>query len=438
MRSIRARLLVGLLLLVAVVSLIVGSITYRRVLGEASTLFDYQLRQMALSLGDQASYLAEDELPPNPENSDFVIQIWDASSGRRITSPGLPFLDTAILGYSDLTVQNERWRVYARETQTSVIQVAQPWAVRERLARQAALRVIVPLLLLLPLMAAAAAWIISRAMRPLKSITTQIEHRDIHSLSPVAAADLPAEVSPLVEELNRLLGRLAAAFASQRDFVADAAHELRSPLTALSLHLQLVDRARDDAERSAATARLRAAIDRATHLVSQMLTLARNEPEGVPVNAAPTALAAIARDAAADVQPLAQQHRIRIELDTPQEVAVPGDAEALQILVRNLLDNAIRYSPEDSTVRVRAFCSPGGQPVLEVQDQGPGIAPSDRPRAFARFYRAPDASEGGSGLGLAIVKAIAERHGAQVALADAAPHGLQVVVTFPKPSGTGS
>jgi two-component system OmpR family sensor kinase/two-component system sensor histidine kinase QseC len=433
MRSIRARLLVGLLLLVTVVSLIVGSITYRRVLGEASTLFDYQLRQMAISLGEQATYLSSPyALPVNP-NSDFAIQIWDIYGKRIISSPGLPFLDTATLGYSDLTVQNERWRVYAREneTGTSVIQVAQPWAVRERLARQAALRVIVPLLLLLPLMAAAAAWIIARAMRPLKSITTQIEHRDIHSLSPVAAADLPAEVSPLVDELNRLLGRLAAAFASQRDFVADAAHELRSPLTALSLHLQLVDRARDDNERAIATTRLRAAIDRATHLVSQLLTLARNEPQGVPVTSIPAALATIVRDALSEVQPLAQQRRIRIEFDESADATVRADTEALRIMVRNLLDNAIRYSPEDSTVRVRAARSPAGAAVLEVADEGPGIAPGDHSRAFARFYRAPDASEGGSGLGLAIVKAIAERHGAQVTLASADPHGLRVVVTFP-------
>ena len=435
MRSIRSRLLVGLLLLVAVVSLIVGSISYRRVLGEASTLFDYQLRQMALTLGDQASYMSGYALPANPENSDFVIQIWDGSSGRRIYSPGFPFLETATLGYSDLTVQNERWRVYAdiSADHTSVIQVAQPWAVRERLARESALRVILPLLLLLPLMAGAAAWIIARAMRPLQSITTQIEHRDIHSLAPVAAADLPAEVSPLVEELNRLLGRVGAAFASQRDFVADAAHELRSPLTALSLHLQLVERARDDAERGVATLRLRAAIERATHLVSQLLTLARNEPESVPVNALPTALGAIVREAAGDLQPLAQERRIRIELDTPGEVDVRADAEALRILVRNLLDNAIRYSPEDSMVRVRALRDPAGLALLEVADQGPGIAPTDRSRAFARFYRAPDASEGGSGLGLAIVKAIADRHGAQIALADADPHGLRVVVTFPGP-----
>jgi signal transduction histidine kinase len=425
-RSIRARLLVGLLLLVTVMSLVVGSITYRRVLIETSTLFDYQLRQMAISLGDQASFMSGYELPAHPENSDFVIQIWDVF-GTRLYSPGLPFLDKAILGYSDLTVQNERWRVYARATETSVIQVAQPWRVREKLAREAALRVLLPLLALLALMAAAAAWIVGRAMRPLKGLTAQIEHRDIHSLSPLAAADLPAEVSPLVEELNRLLDRLSAAFASQRAFVADAAHELRSPLTALSLQLQLLERARDEAERDLATTRLRAAIERATHL----LTLARNEPEGVAEAPTRAALDQIARDAVGDVLPLAQQRRIGVGLDAPAAVAVQADAEALRILVRNLLDNAVRYSPEDSAVRMRVYRDPGGQAVLEVSDQGPGIAPADRSRAFARFYRAPGASEGGSGLGLAIVKAIADRHGAQIELADAVPQGLRVVVRFP-------
>ncbi|MEJ0007206.1 MAG: ATP-binding protein [Steroidobacteraceae bacterium] len=431
MRSIRGRLLAGLLLLVAVMALVVGSLTYRRILGETSNLFDYQLRQMAISLGDQASFMSSDTLVGNPENSDFVVQIWDRFSGTRISSPGLPFLDKAILGYSDLTVQNQRWRVYALLNQTSVIQVAQPWSVREQLAREAALRVVIPLLLLLALMAAAAAWIVARAMRPLKSITTQIEHRDIHSLTPLGASDLPAEVSPLVEELNRLLDRLSGAFASQRAFVADAAHELRSPLTALSLQLQLLERARDDTDRELATSRLRAAIDRATHLVSQLLTLARNEPEGVAEAPTRTALDLVARDAAGEVQPLAHERRTTVELDAPTSVVVKADAEALRILVRNLIDNAVRYSPEDSTVRVRVYRDPGGQAMLDVIDQGPGIAPADRPRAFARFYRAPGASEGGSGLGLAIVKAIAERHGAQIELADAAPQGLRVVVSFP-------
>jgi signal transduction histidine kinase len=432
MRSIRARLLLGLLLLVAVMSLIVGSITYRRVLGEISTLFDYQLRQMALSLGDQASVLSGYPLPPQAENSDFVIQIWDIF-GTRVFSPQLPFVSNAVLDYSDLTFQGKRWRVYVLVNRTSVIQVAQPWSVRETLAREAAVRIVVPLLVLLALMAAAAAWIVAGAMRPLKGLTTQLEHRDIHSLAPLAAPDLPAEVSPLVEELNRLLERLSGAVASQRAFVADAAHELRSPLTALSLQLQLLERARDEPERGLATARLRAAIERATHLVGQLLTLARNEPEGPSGDPNPVALGGITQNAVADVQPLAQQRRIRIDVDAPPDIAVKAEAEAVQILVRNLLDNAVRYSPEDSSVRVRVLRNPRGQAVLEVSDQGPGIAPEDRSRAFDRFYRAPGATAGGSGLGLAIVKAIAQRHAAEVTLGDAEPHGLRVEVLFPAP-----
>jgi two-component system, OmpR family, sensor kinase len=431
-RSIRGRLLVGLLLLVAVMSLITGSITYRQVLGETSILFDYQLRQMALSLGDPASFMSGYPLPPDAENSDFKIQIWDIF-GRRLRSPGLPLLDKAILGYADLTVQNERWRVYALATRTSVIQVAQPWSVRERLAREAALRVILPLLILLPLMAAAAAWIVTRAVRPLKGLTTQIEHRDVHSLTPLVAANLPAEVSPLVQELNRLLERLAAAFESQRAFVADAAHELRSPLTALSLHLQLLERAREEPDRELATTRLREAIDRATHLVSQLLTLARNEPDVQPAEQMPTALDAIARNAAADVQPLAEQRRIQLQVDAPLPAMVKADPDALRILVRNLIDNAVRYSPEDSIVQVRVHANSHRQTVLEVTDQGPGIPAADRSRAVARFYRAPGAAEGGSGLGLAIVKAIAQRHRAEVTLVDAVPHGLRVLVSFPTP-----
>jgi two-component system OmpR family sensor kinase/two-component system sensor histidine kinase QseC len=432
MRSIRARLLLGLLLLVAVMSLIVGSITYRRVLGEISTLFDYQLRQMALSLGDQASVLSGYPLPPQAQNSDFVVQIWDIF-GTRVFSPQLPFVSNAVLDYSDLTFQGKRWRVYVLANRTSVIQVAQPWSVRETLAREAAVRIVVPLLLLLALMAAAAAWIVARAMRPLKGLTTQLEHRDIHSLAPLAAPDLPAEVSPLVEELNRLLDRLSDAFASQRAFVADAAHELRSPLTALSLQLQLLERARDEPERALATSRLRAAIERATHLVAQLLTLARNEPEGPAGDPNPVALATIAHNAVADVQPLAQQRRIQIDVDAPGEITVKAEAEALQILVRNLLDNAVRYSPEGSLVRLRVYRNPRAQAVLEVSDQGPGIAAADRSRAFARFYRAPGATAGGSGLGLAIVKAIAQRHAAAVTLGDAEPHGLRVEVLFPAP-----
>jgi hypothetical protein len=163
MTSIRARLLIALIILVALISLIAAAVTYRRVLNETSTLFDYQLRQMALSLRSQISLAPRIEVPPDQSDSDFVVQIWDVFGARTYLSrPGLPMINQTVLGYADLTLRGEAWRAYGLQTADGVIQIAQPVRVREGLARAAAERVVIPLLLLLPIMIAACAWIVRR------------------------------------------------------------------------------------------------------------------------------------------------------------------------------------------------------------------------------------------------------------------------------------
>ena len=319
MTSLRVRLLVGLLALVVAVSLLAGVVSYRRVLDETSTLFDYQLRQMALSLRNQISIAPRVELPPDQGDSDFVIQIWDPFGARvYLSRPGLPLINRATLGYDDLTLQGARWRVFSLQTIDGVIQIAQPWRVREQLAGEAALRVALPLLLLLPLMAAAVAWIVGRSLRPLRRVTADVQQRDVHSLSPIAAADLPQEVAPLIAELNRLLARLAEAFDAQRAFVADAAHELRSPLTALKLQLQLLARAPDDAARDEARGKLGAAIERSMHLVEQLLTLARSEADGSRGQTQALALDEVVRSGMADAHTLAVERGTDVSLEAPQ------------------------------------------------------------------------------------------------------------------------
>src|SRR6185312_7298603 len=319
-----------------------------------------------------------------------------------------------------------------------------PWSVRDALARQAAFRVLAPILLLLIAMAAAVVWIVGGAIAPLKRLAAEVQRRDAGSLEPITAPELPVETAPLIDELNRLLERLRRAFEKQRTFVADAAHELRSPLTALSLQLQLLDRARDESARSEARVRLGSAIERAIHLASQLLTLARQEPEGAPLQLQPVALEACARQAIEDVHALAEQRQIELSLAGAAEpaganepVLVNGDRDALRILVRNLVDNAVRYSPVGGKVMVRidrtAEPQPIASPRLTVVDEGPGIAPAERERVFDSFFRRADAAEGGSGLGLAIVSAIANRHRARITLEDAEPQGLKVTVTFPPP-----
>jgi signal transduction histidine kinase len=434
MSSIRARLLVALIILVALISLLAAAVTYRRVSNETSTLFDYQLRQMALSLRTQISLAPRIEVPPDQGDTDFVVQIWDVFGARTYVSrPGLPMINQTVLGYADLNLRGQPWRAYGLQTADGVIQIAQPVQVREALARAAAERVVIPLILLLPIMVVAVAWIVRRGLEPLRFVAAEVQRRDARTLAPLGTDNLPREIEPLVSELNRLLERLQRAFAAQRAFISDAAHELRSPLTALRLQLQLLDRAPDETERLEARARLGAAVERAIHLVEQLLALARSEPQDAAVDLEKVDLAAAAAEAIRDTHDLALARKIDLGLEAAPGLYILGNREAVRTLVRNLVDNAVRYAPLGGTVQVRCR-SAAQQALLEVSDTGPGIPAAERDRVFDRFYRRAAAQEGGTGLGLAIVKAIAERHGARIELGDAPGGGLHVAVNFPPAS----
>ena len=432
MTSIRGRLLGALIILVALISLLAAVVTYRRVLNETSTLFDYQLRQMALSLRSQISLAPRIEVPPDQGDTDFVVQIWDIFGARTYLSrPGLPMINQTVLGYANLSLGGKAWRAYGLQTGAGVIQIAQPVSVREGLARAAAERVVIPLILLLPIMIVAVAWIVRRGLMPLQYVAAEVQRRDVHSLRPLGTGDLPREIEPLVRELNRLLGRLQEAFSVQRAFISDAAHELRSPLTALRLQLQLLDRAPDETARLEARARLGGAVERAIHLAEQLLTLARSDPQELAGEFGPVDLAAVAAEAITDTHELALARNIDLALDGAPGCLVRGNGEALRILARNLIDNAVRYTPPGGSVLVRCRSRAEGA-LLEVTDTGPGIPAAERERVFDRFPRRAAAQAEGTGLGLAIVKSIAGHHGARVVLGDAPGGGLHAAVEFPE------
>jgi signal transduction histidine kinase len=432
MTSIRARLLGALIILVALISLLAAVVTYRRVLNETSTLFDYQLRQMALSLRSQISLAPRIEVPPDQGDTDFVVQIWDIFGARTYLSrPGLPMINQTVLGYANLSLGGKAWRAYGLQTGAGVIQIAQPVSVREGLARAAAERVVIPLILLLPIMIVAVAWIVRRGLMPLQYVAAEVQRRDVHSLRPLGTGDLPREIEPLVRELNRLLGRLQEAFSAQHAFISDAAHELRSPLTALRLQLQLLDRAPDETARLEARGRLGGAVERAIHLAEQLLTLARSDPQELAGEFGPVDLAAVAAEAITDTHELALARSIDLALDGAPGCRVRGNGEALRILARNLVDNAVRYTPPGGSVLVRCRSRTEGA-LLEVTDTGPGIPAAERERVFDRFHRRAAAQAEGTGLGLAIVKSIAGHHGARVVLGDAPGGGLHVAVEFPE------
>jgi len=430
MTSLRTRLLVFLLGLAALAAGVVAMGTYRAVLGETDALFDYHLRQMALLLRDQGATPAEAVAAVDAQPFDYVVQIWSADGAEIYSShagptPLLP--PRALLGYNNVEAGGATWRVFSVVTRSRVIQVGQPVALRRALAASAALRSVTPLLLAAPLVALAVWALVGVSLAPLRPLTALLRTRAAESLEPLPEAGLPAEVAPLVTALNALLLRVQGSFEAQRAFVADAAHELRSPLTALKLQIELLGRAGAAPVTPQAVAELSAAMQRAQRLVEQLLALARAEPGGAESARVPTDLAEAARQAVADAVPLAATRATGLELDAPGLLQVLGDAQALRVLVRNLVDNAVRYAGPGAQVQV-SLRAEGPEAVLRVDDSGPGIPPAERERVFARFYRRDGQSETGSGLGLAIVQAVAQRHGAAVVLGESPLGGLRVEV----------
>jgi two-component system OmpR family sensor kinase len=425
--SMRRRLLFWLLSSVLAGGLAAAAVVFFQARSEANDLFDYQLRQLALTLRDRTFSARElAEALTGEEASDFVIQVWGRDGTRLYVShPQLRVPGAIQLGFSDIGTPEGRWRVFAIQQRGLTIQVAQPQAVREGLALAAAWRTLMPFLFALPLMGLLIWRLVGREVKFLESTAKAVAQRSPESLEPIGGERVPEEIQPLVGALNGLLGRLGAALAHQRQFTADAAHELRTPLTALRLQLQLAERAGDDAERQKAHGMLREGIARAVHLVEQLLTLARQDPEAPMATPADVDLAELARTIAGAEESAVVEKGLTLEARIEGPVVVRGDRAALRALMENLVDNAIRYAPSGAIV-VRAYRE-GNDAIFEVEDSGPGIPAAERARVFDRFYRGEAAAAGGTGLGLAIVRRIAERHGGSVELLDP-PSGRGLLV----------
>ena len=434
--SLRARLTGALLLAVLAFAALQAAVTYRTARAETEALFDAQMQRIALSLsGSLGAGALSDDAPAadTPAAREMIIQIWRADGVMLYRSPqGRLLPPQTVIGFSDTVAGGEPYRIYALRTATQVVQVAQQTEARGRMAGQLALRAVLPVALLAPVLMLIVWWVVGRAIGPIERVRRQVAARRPDDLAPLPTAGLPAEVRPLVGEMNGLLTRLSAAWDALTHFTADAAHELRSPLAALRLQAQSLQRAPDDATRAIATERLLAGIDRATRLVEQLLALARQEGAGEGAERVSLDLTALARNALADAEPEAARHAIALTLDAPTaHVVLRADEAALAVLLRNLLGNALRHTPPGGQVRV-GVREEASVIDLTVEDSGPGIAPDERARVQDRFYRVPGTPGHGSGLGLAIVRAIAERHGAALTL-DASPTlgGLRVMLRWP-------
>lgn len=432
--SLRGRLLWFLLVAISIAAVAQATIAYRTALNDADQIFDYHMQQMALSLRSSAPLSNMDAaragIDAAAENNDLVVQVWTPDGVqifRTVSRAQLP--QRAVLGFSNVAANGTTYRIFSVQTSSQTVQVAQDMAVRRNMAGNLALRTVGPIAVMMPILMLVVWWVVSGSLEPVARVRSQVAARQADDLSPVSEAGLPDEVRPLVHELNLLFGRVRTAFEAQQHFVADAAHELRTPLAALKLQALSLERADSAEARQVAIGRLTAGIERSTRLVEQLLVLARQEASAAgDSKLQPVALAELARRTVGDLVGAAQNKGIDLGLQHADEVSVEGQADALMILMRNLVENAIKYSPAGGTVDVAVR----GASMI-VEDSGPGIPAEERERVFDRFYRIAGSEASGSGLGLAIIRAIAERHGATLTLGQSERlGGLSAVVAFPK------
>ncbi|MEO5670303.1 MAG: ATP-binding protein [Ramlibacter sp.] len=409
---------------------------------EMGEVFEDNLKQVALAVAShhgangaaQPPRLAQ-QLPRIYEEYgkfEFVTQVWSAERLILHTTDGtaaVPLL--ARSGAGEVSFAGEKWHVYTIVLEDGYVQSAQRASERQLLARETASGLIVPALLMLGVIAGLLTLALRRGLAPLAGAAGEVTSRNVKALHPIPLDSHPQELHQLVTAINGLMARLGSALVQQRDLVADAAHELRTPVAALKLQLQLLERAAGGEQRDHALAELGAGVARAQHLIEQLLQLSRLGPEAPALQREPVELAVLARTAVGQFSARAEQQRIDLGAVVRDSPEVDGDAQQLSILLNNLIDNALRHTPAEGKVDVTVSLE-GRRPNLAVVDSGPGIAPAERSRVFDRFYRTTaSAGDGGSGLGLAIVKAVAERHGAAVALDDAPGGGLRVTVSFP-------
>ncbi len=437
--SLRRRLLGLLLGGVAVGWLVMMVFSALDAHHEVDELFDAQLAQSAQTLLALADHEADEPIESLDEavhkyQRRLRFQIWHADGRLLMRSNNAPETPLTVkAGFSETDGEDGHWRHFSlwNHEHSLQVQVSENHDIRDELIAQIAWRLLLPALFGLPLIGLWV-WIATRrGLSSLDVIAQQIARRDPQQLQALTPESAPEEIRSMLEALNQLFARVEQTLEAERRFTADAAHELRTPLAALQAQLQVALRARDEGERAQSLAQLQRGLSRAAHLVDQMLQLARLDPEsGLPA-ATTVDLAKLAESVCADLGPLILGKNLDFDLAAQAGCLISGQAEWLGVLLRNLLDNAIRYTPENGQVQV-AVERHGSVCRLSVSDSGPGIPASERAEVLQRFHRLHQGSEPGSGLGLAIAARIAELHGARLCLTDAKNTvGLLIYLEFP-------
>lgn len=365
----------------------------------------------------------------------LAFQVWDNQGNMILRSGNAPLypLTEQASGYSEQSIDDTHWRIFSlwNDDYSYQVMAAERNDVREELIDSITWRLLLPFLIMFPVLAGLVWLAIGWGLTPLSRVASEVKTRNIHNLDALDVETVPEEVKPLVLELNWLFSTLKESFDKERRFTSDAAHELRTPLAALKTHAQLATMTDSCDDQKNSIEKIMAGVDRATHVVNQLLVLARLEQgHSQTINMEPIDLSQLSQDVSSELHDMASNRKIELSVKTSEQHWVNGELTMLSMLLRNLLDNAIRYSPEGSMVEL-GLAQSKQRISLFVSDNGPGIVDEEKEKVFSRFHRGEALQPSGCGIGLSIVRQITELHQAEIKLIDSPGGGLRVEVRFP-------
>lgn len=437
--SLQFKLSLWLCTAIVIVAVAGGALSFSNAFEEANEMQDDQLRQVAEIFKSHAAKIIpmEDREAIPDSNLEFrvLVEVIGPSGidVLGVRQPPLLVGKNVDDGIGTLAVKDESWRIFVTglDAERRLV-VAQKIAIREEVARESATATLIPYALLIPILLIIVSYLIRRMFKPVTQLAEELDRRSEQDLRAVDKKNLPNEILPFVASINRMLRRVDFSVAQQRRFVADVAHEMRTPLTALSLQAERLDAADMSEQARERLARLKSGLERTRLLLNQLLTLARAQQNKIEVESE-ISVRQVFHSVLEDLMPLAQAKQIDVGVVGEQDAKLHVQEFDLVALLKNLVDNAIRYTPQGGQIDL-AIITRNGKTGIVVEDTGPGIPESEHVRVFDPFYRVLGNEETGSGLGLSIVKLCAERMGADVLLGDARDSkdkpGLRVEVLF--------
>jgi two-component system, OmpR family, sensor kinase len=437
--SIKRFLLIYITLAILLIYCLISLASYWVSKEELDELYDANLEQVGSAIA--AQHLAIHDVKHLYSNTqvgkgstiqgeeEFYVRVL-AKDGTvlYVSHPDIKVPLPSTLGFSTQKYLNKQWRFFAIKVNQETIQVAQSLRLRKNTIKETAISLMASQLLFIPFLVLLIFLAIRKALSPLSILSNEIQHRHSTDLKPFPDHQLPVEIKPLVQSLNIFMGKLSDMVGVLKRFTSDAAHELRTPITALKLQLSLLEQAKTKDEQELAIQSLKIGVGRTEQLISQLLTLARIEPNNRLREIKRLNLLQLVKESIEELLPLAHQKGIDLGLTNGEVAMIDGVQHEIKVLINNVLDNAIRYTPNYGSVNI-SLSNDSEHAILEVNDTGPGIAIDDFERVFERFYRGENKDTCGSGLGLSIVREIALQHGAIIKLSNL-NHGLSFKVTF--------